>query len=105
VPYPPPPAQRLRLALIAGCLTAVALYGLLRVVQLVLFPEPNPATVIWSAHAGYFWRAWTVAYTGGMAAFVAYLASGRAPGRVARVLGAALVPCAVILTVQAVFFP
>ena len=96
---------RAALALMTGLVTAVGLYGLLRGLQLIFFPEPNPATVIWSAHAGYFWRGWIVAYVGGMAGFLGWSAAGRDPERVAKALARAVVVAAAILFVQGVALP
>jgi hypothetical protein len=96
---------RLALGFIAGCVVAVGLYGVLRVVQFRLFPDPNPAMVIWSAHAGYFWRAWTVAYAGGIAGLFAYSAAGRDPSRVARALLPALTVAAILIFGQGIFVP
>jgi hypothetical protein len=89
----------------AGCVGAVGLYALLRGLQLVLFPEPNPATVIWSAHAGYFWRAWIVSYVGGMLAMIAWGAAGKSPERVARWLARAVLVAGALLAVQAIGLP
>ena len=96
---------RLALAAMAGCVTAVALYAIVRGLQLVLFPEPNPATVIWSAHAGYFWRVWIVAYAGGMASLFAWKCSGRDPARVARLLAGAVGVAAVLVLLQGLLLP
>ena len=71
----PSPRVRVALALQGACIATVALYAVLRLVQALLYPEPNPATVIWSAHAGYLWRAWTVAYAGAMAGFATFAAA------------------------------
>ena len=38
---------------------------------------PDPALVIYSEHAAYFWRAWTAAYLGAMVGFAAWLVAGR----------------------------
>ena len=96
---------RAALAAIAVCSTAMAVYALLRVAQKVLFPEPDPALVLWSEHAGYFWRAWTAFYVGGMAGFVAWIAAGRDAARTARVLASALVVSALLLAAQGLFLP
>ena len=96
---------RLALSAMAGCIAAVGLYALLRGVQLVLFSEPNPATVIWSAHAGYFWRALIVSYAGGMAAIVTWLLAERAPERVARALVVGVGVAAALILVQGVLLP
>ncbi len=96
---------RLALGAMAGCVVAVALYAIVRGLQLVIFPEPNPATVIWSAHAGYFWRAWIVSYSGGMAALIAWKAAGSDPERVARVLAGGVVVAAALIFAQGVLLP
>jgi hypothetical protein len=96
---------RLGLGFIAACLSTVGLYGVLRIMQAHLFPEANPATVIWSAHAGYYWRCWTVAYAGGMVGFLAYGAAKRSPGRVARGLVHALTVAVVIIAYQGLMVP
>ena len=89
----------------AACVTAVSLYALLRGAQLLLFREPNPATVIWSAHAGYFWRTpLIVSYSGGMGGIIAWLVAGREPERVARVLASGVIVAAAIL-VQGLLLP
>lgn len=89
----------------AGCVTAVILYALLRGLQLILFSEPNPATVIWSAHAGYFWRVLIASYAGGMAAILTWLAADRAEERVARVLPAAVLIAAALILLQGLLLP
>lgn len=96
---------RLSLAIVAACTSATAIYAALRIAQKLLFPEPDPALVIWSEHAGYFWRAWTSAYAGGMVGFSTYLISGPSPARTARVLAASVVIAAVLLTAQGVLVP
>jgi len=96
---------RLALSAMAGCVAAVSLYALLRGIQLILFREPNPATVIWSAHAGYFWRALIVSYLGGMVSILTWLAAGRAPERVARALAHAVVVAAALILAQGMLLP
>jgi hypothetical protein len=88
-----------------ACVVAVGLYAVLRVVQYYLFPDPNPAMVIWSAHAGYFWRMWTVAYAGGMAGMAAFAAAARNPVRVARVMLPALTVASVLIAAQGALVP
>ncbi len=96
---------RFALALMAGCVTAVGLYALVRGIQFVVFPEPNPATIIWSAHAGYFWRIWIVAYAGGMASILAWMFAGRDPSRVARALLGAVGVAAGLIVLQGLLIP
>jgi hypothetical protein len=93
------------LAFIWSCVVAAGLYGALRGIQFVFFPDPNPATIVWSAHAGYFWRAWCVAYAGGAAGFVAYILARRDAARVARALLPALTVAAAVLATQAALLP
>lgn len=100
-----PQLQRFGLGAMGACVTAVGLYGVLRIVQGHLFPEANPATVIWSAHAGYYWRCWTVAYAGVMAGFLAYGAAARCPEKVARALVRALSVAVAIIVYQSVWVP
>jgi hypothetical protein len=88
-------------ALLWTLLGAVGLYGPTRVIQGLLFPEANPATVIWSPHAGYFWRLLIVAYAGGMLGFVAYVIGERALAPALKALPIA----AALLTLQALFVP
>jgi hypothetical protein len=96
---------RLGLAFIAACVSSLALYAILRFVQSRLFAEPNPATIIWSAHAGYFWRCLTVAYAGSMLGFLAYGAAKRTPERVVRALLHALTVAVVLIVLQGVLLP
>jgi hypothetical protein len=98
-------ALPLALALAWGAVVSVAMYAVVRAIQFFLYPDPNPATVVWSAHAGYFWRAWTVAYAGGIAAFAAFVFARRAPERIARALVPALTVAAALLAVQTALLP
>lgn len=88
-----------------GLVVAVAAYAVVRAVQFVLYPDPNPATLVWSAHAGFFWRVWTVSYAGGMAAFVAFLATRGHLRPSARALAPGLAVAALLLALQAAVFP
>lgn len=95
----------LPLGFACGCVFALALYPLLRVVSAVVSPEPNPATIIWSVHSGYFWRLWTVAYASAMAALVGGFAARRDPERVARLLARAVPYAVAALVAQALLWP
>jgi hypothetical protein len=103
-------ARRARLAawsvaLAWGATFAVAAYALVRFIQFFLYPDPNPATLVWSAHAGFFWRCWTCAYAGGLATFVVYVVARRDVARAARSVGGAIAVAAALLTLQVAFFP
>ena len=101
--------MKLSAPLVLGVLWAlvvsVALYAGVRAMQYALFPEPNPATVVWSAHSGYFWRILIVAYAGGLAGFAAFALARRRAERVARALLPALTIAAAMIVVQAVWMP
>jgi hypothetical protein len=103
--HPTSQAERLGLGFIAASVAAVLFYGLLRVVQARLFTEPNPATVVWSAHAGYFWRCLTVSYAGLMAGFLAYGAAGTQREAVEAWLLRALYAATAVILVQGLFVP
>jgi hypothetical protein len=88
-----------------GLLIAVAAYAVVRSIQFFVYPDPNPATLVWSAHTGYFWRAWTVGYAGGMATFIAVLLVRADVDRAVRALVPAVCVAAALLSLQAVFLP
>jgi len=93
------------LAVVGGCTAAIALYAIVRLAQALIFVEPDPALVIWSEHAGFFWRTWTVVYVGGMAALLTWMFAGRDAPRVAAVLARALPLAAGALAAQAILVP
>ena len=95
----------LALPLAAACTLAIVLYPLLRAIQLLLYPEANPATVVWSAHAGYFWRAWIAAFGGGMAAFVVPLLGPATRARLLRALPMLAAAGFVLALAQAIAIP
>ena len=93
------------IAAVSALLVAVALYPTLRGIQLLLYPEANPATVVWTAHAGYFWRVWICAFGGALAGLVVFSLGEPARARLVRALPmCAAVACA-LLVLQAVFLP
>jgi hypothetical protein len=94
----------LAVALSWGCVVAVGGYAVVRAMQHALFTEPNPATLVWSAHSGFFWRIWTVAYAGGMATFAVLVLPGDGT-KAARALPRAVVVAATLLALQALFLP
>ena len=97
--------QRLVLAALSACVVAVLVYAATRAAQALFTPEPNPATIIWSAHAGYFWRAITSAYAAGAVAFAAFLHARARAEQLATwlVRGVRLAAWAIVL--QAMLFP
>lgn len=96
---------RLALALVAACEAAIVLYAFTRVLQARFMKEPDPALVIWSEHAGFFWRGWTVAYVAGMVAFATWMLAKRDPDKVARWLATGVVVSAIAIAAQGVLVP
>jgi hypothetical protein len=93
------------IALCWGCVVAVGAYAIVRAVQFFIYPDPNPTTLVWSAHAGFFWRCWTCAYLGGIVAFIAYVGTrSRLDGSI-RALGPAVAVVAALLAVQVTLMP
>jgi hypothetical protein len=88
-----------------GLVVAVGAYAIVRTTQRLLYPDPNPSLAIWSAHAGYFWRVWTVSYGGGIAAFVVLLIARRSVSGPAHALVPALGIAAALLALQAALLP
>jgi hypothetical protein len=88
-----------------GIVVSVLGYAVVRTIQFFVYPEPNPATLVWSAHAGYFWRAWTVGYAGGIASFVAFVIVRRSTAPAARALAVAVAAAATALALQSAFLP
>jgi hypothetical protein len=93
------------LSLAWGLVVAVGAYAVVRAIQFFVYPDPNPRAVVWSAHAGYFWRVWTVSYAGGIAAFVVFLLARRRIDAHARALVSAVAIVATLLAIQAALFP
>jgi hypothetical protein len=92
-------------SLVWGLLVAVGAYAIERAIQSLVSPDPNPRAIVWSAHAGYFWRVLTVTYAGGIAAFVVLLLARQRIEALARGLLPAVGVVAALLALQAVFFP
>ena len=88
-----------------GLVVAVGAYAVVRSIQFFVYPDPNPATLVWSAHAGFFWRCWTCAYAGGIAAFVAYLFTRGSVERSVAALGPAVAVVAGMLALQVALLP
>ena len=94
--------MKIALALATGFTSAALLYSILRIIQALVLPEPDPATVMWSEHSGFFWRAWTCAYVAGA---VALVCSRFANDRLANLLARAIVPVTALVVLQTIFVP
>jgi hypothetical protein len=93
------------LSLAWGLLIAAGVYSVMRAVQSCFISEPDPATVMWSAHAGFFWRALTAGYAGGMATFVIFIAIRGHEPAAARALVPAVAVAAAVVTLQGLLLP
>ena len=96
---------RFALSVAWGATAAAALYAALRVVQASTGAPVDPALVSFHAHSGFFWRAWTAGYAGGMIALAAWILAGRDPERVARALAKAIPIVAALAIAQALLVP
>ncbi len=100
-------AMRLRVCLGSAwaLVSATFFYALLRGIQAWLFPEANPASVIWSAHAGYFWRIWIVIYGSGVVGFLAFYFAKTESEKLTKWLKNGVIVAAVALGLQALLLP
>jgi H+/Cl- antiporter ClcA len=88
-----------------GLVVAVGAYAVVRAIQGIVYPDPDPAALVWSAHAGFFWRVWTVAYLGGVAAFVTFVVARGRTQAAARALAPAIAVAAGLLALQSALLP
>jgi hypothetical protein len=95
---------RVLASIACGFEAAVVVYAVTRVIEVLLLPQPNPALIIHSLHAGYFWRAWTSAYLGAFLALAIVLLA-RDPKPIARAALRALPWAAAIGVLQGLFVP
>ena len=99
-----------RLALLAitivnALLVVVACYASLRLFDVFFRHEPNPATVIWSAHIAMFWRIGIGSYAAALVAPVVWLIAKRDMDGTLRMTQRALGFVAALATLQGIFFP
>jgi hypothetical protein len=97
--------ERLLVGIAWGAATAVIAYALIRVLERVVFPEPNPAMILWSERSNFAWRAAIALYAGGMGVFGGWALAARAPASSARALPAAIAVAAAALAVQGAIWP
>jgi hypothetical protein len=97
--------DRLVLAFLSSCVAAVLVYAGTRSAQFFFVQEPDPATIIWSAHAGYFWRSLVSIYAAGTIGFVAFVAAKTHADRLTTLLVGGVRLAAWAILVQALLFP
>jgi hypothetical protein len=88
-----------------GSAIAVIAYALARVTERVLFPEPNPAMLLWADHSPFTWRVCLAVYIGGAGVFGGFAAARRSGPASARVLRALVGGAILGLLVQGVLWP
>ena len=88
-----------------GLVLAVGGYATMRALQVIVGHEPNPAMAAWSPHSAFFWRSLVMLYGGGIASFVAWMASRERLEAATRGLALAVPVVALLVALQAIFFP
>jgi hypothetical protein len=92
-------------ALISAVLAVPTTYALLRTYDVLFLSEPDPATVVWSAHIAMFWRLAVSLYVAGMTLPLAILAARADLARTFRFLATAVVAVALLIGLQGAFLP
>jgi len=84
----------------------VATYAVQRFFDVVARPpEPNPATIVWSAHIAMFWRLNIGAFVAAMATPLVAMAARADLDRTVRVLSASVLPVAAMIAIQGLLLP
>jgi hypothetical protein len=96
---------RLAFALALGLTVAVFAYSAVRIVDVVLFPEPNPVVVVWTDRSRFIWRAAIAAYLGGASVFGGVRLAHQTSEQASKWLERAVIIAAVCLLGQSVFVP
>jgi hypothetical protein len=91
--------------LVAAVLSVPATYAVLRGYEVLFKSEPNPATVVWSAHIAMFWRVGIAGYVAGMIAPLAYLAARRDLARFTRLLCTSVFVVGALIGIQGLLMP
>jgi hypothetical protein len=86
-------------------LAVIATYALLRAYDVLFKSEPNPATVIWSAHIAMFWRLGVGVYVAGPVALATALAAQRDLAKTLRVSATLLPIVGGLIAVQGALLP
>ena len=101
----PTARTRLALAFQGACVSAVGLYAVFRWSEGSERMEAHRVASFPIGHAGYFWRAWTVAYAGIMCGFLVFGAARTYGVNVCRTLVWALYAASALLALQTLFEP
>ena len=90
---------------IAALLAVPGSYAILRAYDVLFKNEPNPATIVWSAHIAMFWRLAVGGYIAGMIVPLGYVAARRDLARTMKALEVIVVVVAVMIGVQGLLMP
>jgi hypothetical protein len=89
----------------AGAAASVIAYAALRVLERALFPEPNPAALIWADRSPFVWRAAMALYLGGAGVFAGVGMALRAPRSAGRGLLALVAAAVAAIVTQGALWP
>jgi hypothetical protein len=89
----------------AGAAAAVIAYAAVRVIERALFPEPNPAMLIWADQSPFVWRAAIAVYLGGAGVFGGHALASRSPRAAARGLLATVAVAVAAIVAQGALRP
>jgi hypothetical protein len=104
----PPAAERrgaLGVAAMAALLAVALTYAVTRVAQAALYPEPDPALVVWSTRIGMYWRLAIGAYAGAMVAPLAHAWARRDLAAATAALPALVGATIAVMALQSAVFP
>jgi hypothetical protein len=97
--------SRLVAMLITGLLMVPAVYAALRAHDVFFVDEPDPATVVQSAHVAMFWRLATGGYAAAVVAVLGLIAAQRDLVRTVRALSALVFVVAAMIGIQGLLLP
>ena len=86
-------------------LAVAATYAFLRGYDVCFKSEPNPATIVWSAHVAMFWRLGVGLYVAGFVAMITAIAGQRNFVATVRVTAALVPAVGALIAIQGAFFP
>jgi hypothetical protein len=103
--FVPSVGAKMTIALVFGLTVMVFAYSTIRIADVFLFPEPNPAVVVWTDRSRFVWRILIAAYLGGASIFGGYSLANRTPNCGLVWLERSIFVAVVSLLGQAIFAP
>ena len=92
-------------ALAFGLAVSVIAYVSVRLLDLAISPEPNPAIVIWTDRSRFIWRVLIAGYLGGASVFGGFGLAARTPERCVVWLERTIIGASIALLVQTMSCP